>query len=161
MKILYLHGYKGTPNLDRITYLEDMGFEVIAPQIDYDNEPDVLVDWLKEDYDAVIGNSLGGYLGFHLSEYKSIPAILINPPMYMELMIKINQPQDIPKPGLVRKKHIILGSDDDVVNPHKVLEWLFDNKPTVDLHVIDGMGHKYTQEQFIDSVKCIIAGWLV
>ena len=66
MKILYLHGYKARPNYQRIGYLQELGHEVIAPYIKYDNEPNIMLELLEDDYDMVIGSSLGAYVGFYL-----------------------------------------------------------------------------------------------
>ena len=75
MKILYLHGYKARPNYQRIGYLQELGHEVIAPYIKYDNEPNIMLELLEDDYDMVIGSSLGAYVGFYLASYKSIPCV--------------------------------------------------------------------------------------
>mgnify|MGYP003651523336 FL=1 len=95
MKILYLHGYQGSPNWDRINYLKSLGHEVISPQIDYDNEHSFFIDLLELDFDFIVGNSLGGFVGFYLSIYKGLPCICINPPLYMDLKVKINQKQEL------------------------------------------------------------------
>lgn len=168
MKVLYLHGYQGQPREQMIDYLENMGFEVIAPHIDYDNEIDVLINLLDKDYDAIVGNSLGGYIGYHLSEWKMVPAILVNPPMFMDLKLKVTQPTpeqiDKAQKGkhiMMGKKHIIVGMDDVVVNPFKVVEWFFENKPHANLKVVDGMGHNYEYKQLFENIDCIIGKWLI
>jgi len=48
MKILYLHGYQGSPNWGRVEYLESLGHEVITPQIDYDKEHDFFLNLLED-----------------------------------------------------------------------------------------------------------------
>jgi len=162
MKILYLHGYKGKPNKRRIKYLEEMGFEVIAPYINYDKHPNVIENYKDIDYNYVIGNSLGGYVGFYLSEYKKIPSILINPPLYMNLNETIGLNIVFPEitTSCLETQTVILGSDDDIVEPKQVIEWLTTNKPhCVNVDIIEDMGHKYTKKQFIDFLQEIIKKW--
>jgi predicted esterase YcpF (UPF0227 family) len=167
MKVLYLHGYQGQPRQQMIDHLEGMGFEVIAPHLDYDNEPDVFIKLLKEDYDCIVGNSLGGYIGYYLSEWKGVPSILINPPMYMNLKLQVNQPTaeliygSRKSRNIVTKKYIVVGMEDEVVNPFKVIEWLFENKPHSDLMVVDDMGHNYEYEQLFENIDCVLNKWLV
>jgi len=151
-----------------IDYLENMGFDVIAPHIDYDHEPNVFIDLLEEEYDAIVGNSLGGYIGYYLSEWKMVPAVLVNPPLFMDLRLKVNQPtpEMIDKSQKGRhlsmgKKHIVVGMDDNVVDPFKVIEWLFENKPNADLKVVDGMGHNYEYKQLFENIDCIVGKWLI
>jgi hypothetical protein len=88
--------------------------------------------------------------------------------MYMDLKIRVNQP---PRETILRnqegkhkvlaRKNVIVGMDDDVVDPFKVIEWLFKNKPYSNLIAVDGMSHRYSQEQFVNAVDCIVAKWLV
>ena len=121
MKILYLHGYQGSPNWDRIEWMESLGHEVIAPQIDYDKEHDFFINLLNQDFDFIVGNSLGGFTAFYLSIYKGKPSICINPPLYMDLKIRMNIPLDYDIKGC-QNISVITGEDDDVVNPIKTFE---------------------------------------
>jgi esterase/lipase len=165
-KLLYLHGYQGAPNLEKVAYMESLGFDVIAPHIDYDNRPDIISELSELDFDYIIGNSLGSYVGFYLSEIKGVPSVLINAPMYMNIMEVINCQINVPHNLLnlncgVHKKHIILGADDDIVNPVKVVEWLGHSGFEYDVHMYKGMGHVYTHGQFVDSVQPILFEFIV
>lgn len=155
MKILYLHGYNGKPNKKRIKYLEDLGHEVIAPYIDYNNEPNIFIELIELEYECIIGNSLGGYLAFYISKYKSIKAICINPPLHTDLKINIIIPNTKELP-IQKPCSVILGMEDEVVKPKKVIDWLIHNKPYCDLHVYDGVGHKYSINNFIKMINPII-----
>lgn len=158
MKILYLHGYKARPNEERISFLESLGHEVIAPHIDYDNEPNILLELLEDDYDMVIGSSLGGYMGFHLSDYKSIPCVAFNPPLFMDLKVRINFPINWEYGNLVpKKKDIVLGGEDTTVNPIRTLNWLMDNRPYVNIHFYDQMSHTIKLEEFTEVMKMVLS----
>ena len=155
MKILYLHGYQGSPNWGRVEYLESLGHEVITPQIDYDKEHDFFLNLLEMDFDFIVGNSLGGFVAFYLSIYKDKPSICINPPLYMGLKVRMNTPQQYDIKGCNRTS-IIIGNDDEVVNPSKTYEWLVKNKPFTYIQMIDGMGHKYDLETFINFTNPVL-----
>lgn len=155
MKILYLHGYQGSPNWDRINWMKSLGHEVIAPQIDYDKEHDFFVNMLDMDFDYIVGNSLGGFVAFYLSLYKGKPSICINPPLYMDLKIRMNLPLQY---DIKSSRHIsvIIGNDDEVVNPIKTYDWIAKNKPTTNIKMIDGMGHRFDLETFTNFTNPIL-----
>jgi pimeloyl-ACP methyl ester carboxylesterase len=147
MEILYLHGYQGSPNWDRVEWMESLGHKVIAPQIDYDKDDDFFINLLDMDFDFIVGNSLGGFTAFYLSLYKDKPSICINPPLYMNLRVRMNVPIKYKIKGC-RSISIIVGNDDEVVDPIKTYGWLTKNKPFIDIKMIDGMGHHFDLETF-------------
>ncbi|MBR0484889.1 MAG: hypothetical protein IJJ69_08965 [Oscillospiraceae bacterium] len=86
MKILNLHGYHASAENSACYALKACGYEVISPQIDYDNEfPRDLIAKLTELYqsahcEAVVGSSMGGFFAETVSHLiKNCPAVLINP----------------------------------------------------------------------------------
>ena len=166
-KLLYLHGYLGAPNMEKVEYMQSLGFEVIAPHIDYDSRPDIISELMEIEFDYVIGNSLGSYVGFYLSEIMNKPSLLINAPMYMDIMEVIQCQINVPEileddvPVSFSKKHIVLGADDDVVNPVRVVEWLHSSNYEYDVHMYKGMAHVYSHGQFVQSVLPILAGFMV
>jgi hypothetical protein len=157
MKILYLHGYKAKPNFERIGYLESLGHEVVAPHINYERESDILLRLLEDDYDMVVGSSLGGYMGFHISDYKSIPCVCFNPPLARDLMVYIQTPEDWDYDSIIpQTKDIVLGGSDEVVNPYETLEWLMGNRPHVNIHFYDNMSHTIKIEEFEEVMNMVL-----
>ena len=156
MKILYLHGYQGSPNWDRIEYLESLGYEVIAPQIDYDKEHDFFINLLDIDFDFIVGNSLGGFTAFYLSLYKGKPSICINPPLYMDLKVRMNVPLGYKIKGC-QDISVIIGNDDDVVDPIETFDWIVKNNPETNVRMIDGMGHRFNVNTFINIINPILS----
>ena len=86
MKILYIHGYNGTPDGPKLDMLrkEYRRATIIAPQ--HDSIPDhvhELLDNIVSDFDllddVIIGNSLGGFWANFFSVRYGVPALLINP----------------------------------------------------------------------------------
>lgn len=85
MKILNIHGYKGSAENSACLVLKEMGFDVISPQIDYDAEsPEKVLDDLRKIFtenkpDYIIGTSLGGFFALLLSIESEIPTVLVSP----------------------------------------------------------------------------------
>lgn len=85
MKILNIHGYKGSAENSACLVLKEMGFDVISPQIDYDAEsPEKVLDNLRKIFtenkpDYIIGTSLGGFFALLLSIESEIPTALVSP----------------------------------------------------------------------------------
>ncbi|MEO8773713.1 MAG: YqiA/YcfP family alpha/beta fold hydrolase, partial [Gelidibacter sp.] len=82
MNILYIHGLNSSLNEEKRLILERYG-NVNAPTIAYENNPD-RIRWLHNRYkdaeiNVIIGSSMGGFAGFHLSKLLKVPALLFNP----------------------------------------------------------------------------------
>jgi uncharacterized protein len=86
MKILYIHGYGGTPDGPKLDMLrkEYRSATIIAPQ--HDSVPGHVHDLLDGIAatmdmldDVIIGNSLGGFWANFFSLRYVVPALLINP----------------------------------------------------------------------------------
>ena len=86
---------------------------------------------------------------------KGKPSLCMNPPLYMDLKIRMNLPQTYDIKGCSHI-HIISGTEDDVVNPFKTFDWLTENKPTADFKLINGMGHRFDLDRFISFTKPIM-----
>lgn len=84
MKVLNIHGYKGSAENSACITLKNLGHEVISPQIDYDSEsPEKILDDLRKIFlenkpDYIVGTSLGGFFALLLSR-ENIPTVLVNP----------------------------------------------------------------------------------
>jgi hypothetical protein len=131
--------------------------EVIAPHIDYDTEPNIMLELLEQDYDMVIGSSLGAYMGFYISDYKSVPSICFNPPLYMDLKVRMNTPIEWDYDNIVPKdKDVVVGIKDTVVNPFKTIEWLQSNRPDVNIIPQDEMSHTISIDEFIGIIEKVL-----
>ena len=157
MKILYLHGYKAKPNYERIDYLKSLGHVVMAPHIDYDEEPEVLLELLELNYDMVVGSSLGAYMAFYISDYKSVPCVCFNPPLFRELKIEMKLPENWDYESIIPQyKDIVVGGKDDVVNAIDTINWLVENRPTANVHVLDDMTHSIKMDEFIGIMEMVL-----
>jgi esterase/lipase len=125
-KILYLHGLDGSLSHEKKEVLE-RHFEIIAPQLNYRNTPDMFGKLTKllvsENCNAVIGNSMGGCFAYYLSLYQSVPALCFNPALG-------HRPIDIYLPELKCNDNpivFVIGGEDNVVPAIENFTWIRQN----------------------------------
>jgi predicted esterase YcpF (UPF0227 family) len=157
--VIYVHGYGSTGNTEtaknlRATFVGD--FDVISPTYDCSNpraardQLTSLVESLKQDKPIIVGTSLGGFFANLVARLCDIPVIAVNPSTqpsgslhkygenaealagYQELEEQERSQETLPR------RIVILGSRDDVVNPHTNGARLTGNTETVWLD----MGHR-------------------
>lgn len=86
--ILYLHGFHSSPSSAKITIFQQYitehcsNIKLVAPQLPC--KPKQVMNLLEqlieqENFSAVIGSSLGGYLATFIHNKLGIPAVVINP----------------------------------------------------------------------------------
>lgn len=145
MKILSLHGYKGYMYNSAYQALTEFGYEVIAPDIRYDEKsPRCILNELSQLYseelcDAVVGTSLGGFFAAQLCVEKCCRAVFINPCLipfvYLPKLGYNNQTgirefselfSNITK---LDKKLIstILGAEDEIIDTHDYTKTMLEN----------------------------------
>ena len=127
MKILYIHGLNGSLSPEKQVFLERYG-NVEAPSLDYENNPDSII-WLYNRYkdakiNVIIGSSMGGFAGYHLSKLFKVPALLFNPALAHR---SVAQKAPGTPENNASRIHIVLGSKDDVVDPKDTLNFLGDS----------------------------------
>lgn len=85
MKILNLHGYNGSAHNSVYQVLDEIGYDLVSPEIDYDNIlPKQLLLNLSKIYsdnncNAIVGTSVGGFFAAQLCVMKQCPIVFINP----------------------------------------------------------------------------------
>ncbi|MDE6774831.1 MAG: hypothetical protein K2J37_00765 [Ruminococcus sp.] len=133
MKILNIHGYKGSVENSACLVLKEMGFDVISPQIDYDTESfENILDNLRKIFtenmpDYIVGTSLGGAFALLVSAENSVPVILVNPCLMPEITLPelgyngyislVNFFNDFSADP--EKTYAIIGGQDEVINYHE------------------------------------------
>jgi uncharacterized protein len=153
-KTLYIHGLNSSLNEEKRAVLERFT-NVIAPQMDYPNQPDAYFDLLKmakrESFDYIIGSSMGGYMGYHLSLELGLPALLFNPALPGR-SVEVNVPQiDKVRTAYLR---IILGGHDDIVAPKTNLDWILAHeKGNFDIFWRNTLGHRIPVEVLEEEVR--------
>lgn len=85
MKILNIHGYKGSAKNSAYEALIALGHEVTSPELDYDTLlPDETLEMLLREAgecgaEMLVGSSLGGFYAAVMSVRHGLPAALVNP----------------------------------------------------------------------------------
>lgn len=153
--ILYLHGLLAKPANDRLDYLQSKGLNIFAPLIVY-NQEDLLENLSNEyqyqDIDCIMGFSAGGLFGFCLAQMYDCDALLFNPALSYGLMRKDTKEFILhPKTGYQGRQSIILGLQDDTVNPQTteyVLE-KYHHLPYCTIHQEADLGHRVDFQTFV------------
>ena len=120
-KILYIHGLGGTPKSDEINKLN--GVKIIAPLLNYKNNNNLFDSMSKiiekNNIDAVIGHSIGGYLAYYISEKYGIPCLIFAPSFDKEDRKFEPEPKNIKTKNIKTKRIAVIGSKDDVIKNKK------------------------------------------
>lgn len=123
MNILYLHGLNSKLSPEKRTVLENYG-QVFAPDIDYSKkyiQPTTVLNAYKSiEFDVVIGSSMGALNAYIISENIGRPALLFNPPLsrYQKVTFTTYFTKN------AAPKQLLLGAQDEVVNPTETLAFL-------------------------------------
>jgi uncharacterized protein len=148
-KILYLHGLDSYPKPGKVQILKTIG-EVVAPKLNYYGfKNDItlfneLADSIKiEEVSHIVGSSFGGYMGFYLSEYCGIPAVLFNPAISFSSI-------EVPVKDVFNNvaKTLILGINDEVIEASKTIKFINDNKYSNTRIVQENISHQVPLEIF-------------
>ena len=98
--------------------------------------------------DAVIGHSLGGYLAYHLSNIKRIPALLFMPSFDDNDIKYITVKTSIKELSIFKEKVILIGKRDKSVNKNKQLSILNNlniSEEDIDHDLTDDIFKKYSK----------------
>lgn len=155
MNILYLHGLDGDLAPEKRTILQKYG-KVFSPAIDYRteyNSIELLVEQFKQEkIQTVIGSSLGGFVGYYIADAYKIPSLLFNPALATR-SISLKIPNY--KNPYLSFKQIVIGAQDDVVDPKGTFTFLSKNLQeytNYDIHVRQNLGHRISIEVFKEEV---------
>lgn len=143
MKILNIHGYKGSAKNSAYEALTALGHEAASPELDYDMLlPDETLEILLCEAgecgaEMLVGSSLGGFYAAVMSVRLGLPAVLVNPCLMPFL--------HLPRLGYVgeirpfiklfgeladidsKKISVIVGGSDEVIDTHDMTRNLLKN----------------------------------
>lgn len=143
MKILNIHGYKGSAKNSAYEALTALGHEAASPELDYDMLlPDETLEILLREAgecgaEMLVGSSLGGFYAAVMSVRLGLPAVLVNPCLMPFL--------HLPRLGYVgeirpfiklfgeladidsKKISVIVGGSDEVIDTHDMTRNLLKN----------------------------------
>ena len=144
-KIVYLHGLESKAGGPKVDFLATKGM-VYAPEMDYETLD--LYDLMGKigKPDLIIGSSMGGYVADILGSHLGVNVLLFNPALHSR-SIEIDSELYGDKNY---KRTIILGTEDDVINPEmtKNIRPKYDN--SAKFEEIEGMGHRTSLDVFIN-----------
>ena len=151
-KILYLHGLESSNVCDKVDFLRERA-EVLAPLIDY-NKPNIehelmyMFEAFKPDF--IIGSSMGGHVGLMLANYYNIDAIVFNPAIHSRSFDPALERLAAKEPNFNFQPVVILGMEDDVINPLITKEILDDALFYCDVEEVEGLGHRVPFDVFVN-----------
>jgi hypothetical protein len=151
-KILYLHGLESSNVCDKVDFMREHA-DVLAPSIDYSksNIEEELM-YMVESFqpDLIIGSSMGGHVGLMLANYYNIDAIVFNPAIHSRPFDPALEILEAREPNFNFQPVIILGLEDDVINPLITKEILDDALFYCDIEEIGDLGHRIPFQMFVD-----------
>ena len=154
MKVLYLHGLESKPTGPKMKYLKDRFESFYAPVIDYE-EPEAFEEILDlcitEEFDAIIGSSMGGYFAYAIGTTLGTPVIMFNPALHSRSF----NPYGVVNGEKPIDGVCVLGMEDDVINPIMTYEMVKDCEKLAIMPVED-MGHQIPFTKFIDVIETIV-----
>ncbi len=142
-KTLYIHGLDGFLSDEKRTILSKHT-HVVVPRMDYRANPQAYYDLLtianEEKVDIIIGTSMGGCMGYHLSLHLRLPSLLFNPALpFRSVGI------DLPAMDKARDTYlrVIIGGQDDIIDPIQNVAWLATHeKGDMDIKWRNTLGHR-------------------
>jgi len=150
-KILFLHGLESSNKGKKVNFLKEQA-EVLAPKIDYQDEAlEEKLMYIVENFrpDFIIGSSMGGYVGMLLANRYGIKNLLYNPAIHSRsIEPKLNR-LNIIDPNYFVDFNIVLGNQDNVIDPNVTESMLLDAEVVCEIERVD-MGHRIDYDVFVD-----------
>ena len=151
MKILFLHGLESSHLGNKVDYLKKQA-EVLAPKIDYQDEAlEEKLMYIVENFrpDFIIGSSMGGYVGMLLANRYGIKNLLYNPAIHSRsIEPKLNR-LNIIDPNHFVDFNIVLGNQDNVIDPNVTESMLLDAEVVCEIERVD-MKHRIDFNVFVN-----------
>jgi predicted esterase YcpF (UPF0227 family) len=149
-KILYLHGLESSNVCDKVDFMHERA-NVLAPSIDYNNpnlENELMHMVESFQPDLIIGSSMGGHVGLMLANYYNIDAIVFNPAIHSRPIEIELEKLEAKEPSFNFQPVVILGMEDDVINPLITKEIIDDALFYCDIEEVEGLGHRIPFDVF-------------
>ena len=151
-KIMYLHGLESSNVCDKVDFLKEHNI-VLAPSIDYrkSNIEEELM-YMVESFqpDLIIGSSMGGHVGLMLANYYNIEAIVFNPAIHSRSIEPNLERLEAKDPRFNFQPLVVLGLEDDVINPLITKEILDDALFYCDIEEVENLGHRIPFDVFVN-----------
>lgn len=151
-KILYLHGLESSNVCDKVDFMRERA-NVLAPSIDYSKSNiEAELMYMVESFkpDLIIGSSMGGHCALMLANYYNIECIVFNPAIHSRSIEPKLDRLEAKDPNFNFQPVVVLGLEDDVINPLITKEILDDALFYCDIEEIEGLGHRVPFDVFVN-----------
>ena len=143
-RVLYLHGLESSNTGSKVDFLHEVS-DCFAPAMDYKDihvEKHLMKMVQAFKPDVIIGSSMGGHAALLLGNYFNIPVVAFNPAIHSRSIEPKLDRLEAREPNFNFQPVVILGLEDDVINPLITKEILDDALFYCDIEEIEGMGHR-------------------
>ena len=149
-KVLYLHGLESKQGGPKVEFLQKQNFLVLAPSMDYKEESknciiDLAGQLQGEEFDLIIGSSIGGYAAYHLAKNLYVKQLMLLNPALSQQSIVLNKPQE--KHQISASINLHLGKHDEVIDPKATLDFLHKEELDYSVFYYD-YGHRTPMSTF-------------
>jgi hypothetical protein len=120
-RVVFLHGLESSAVSDKAKWLEQ-NYDAYCPVMDYRNPhqfQDIYNEIWRINPRMIIGSSMGGYFAYCLGTLLGIRTMLLNPAVHSRSF----DPQGVHVGSTPVHHTIILGKNDNVINPKVTKEW--------------------------------------
>ena len=143
-RVLFLHGLESSNVCSKVDFLKEVS-DCYAPAINYADPyiEDLLLKMVRAfNPNVIIGSSMGGYSALLLGNYFGINTIAFNPAIHSRTFDpNFNKITD-EDPTLGFTPVVVLGMEDDVINPLITKEILDTSFIECVIEEVEGMGHR-------------------
>ncbi len=171
MNILYVHGANSSfdKNNSRFDQFKEAGHDVVGISHNFTQKFDDIIEsnrqiCIDQDIDLIVGTSLGGLLASNISYVTGIPSIVVNPATNVNLIV--DKFGDLMNSDVIASynanefKHdnviyVLLGSEDDVINPHDTEQYLEEAKADVKLVTTPNADHRFLDVNIVQYLPHI------
>lgn len=170
--IFYCHGYGSSSRTDKVRRIRDMGFEVMAHDIDLDPSvslpylDNLVSDWCIDFFNAenldicFVGTSLGAWYANKLGHTFGAQTVLINPALDPARSLrKYGVSDDILEKyaalgpiGFTRQDTVVIAENDEVLTFPDTPEW---HHPARLISYPSG-GHRFNGPELEDAIRKIV-----
>ena len=152
--VIYFHGLESKPGGIKVEFLDNTVDIVDAPAMDY-TQKGIFNKWLEyiktEKPNLIIGSSMGGYFALALASHTGIPVLVFNPAIHSRTF----EIDELRSGKEKIKGLVVLGDNDDIVDPSKTFSMLKGNWNNLKIHIEKGMGHRTPLSVFVDMYNKI------
>jgi uncharacterized protein len=156
LNLLYLHGLNGSLSDEKRAVLNNY-FNIFAPTIDYVNtDVNQVINLITKNnrIDLVMGNSMGGYVGYHTSRRLNVPSLLFNPAIFYK-SAEINFSPDNDYKLFKNQMVIVLGKKDNIIDCNHTYQNLVldDSIARINFSIYADLEHRIDLKTFQNEVE--------